>query len=98
MFVYFVVFDDICKTSICIIFVKLRQKSLLEKLKAKLKETLPISEGCRQMGLALQPALEFTECGLSSTKVFILQLCIHLVKGDKKQYVGFELFLYVWLL
>lgn len=57
-----------------------------------------MSQGSREIGLALHPALEVSECGSLWIKGLTLELCINFVRGDKKWYGGLELYLFVWLL
>ena len=57
-----------------------------------------MSQGSREMGLALHPALEVSEYGSLLIKVLILELHTNFVRGDKKQYGVLELYLFVWLL
>lgn len=49
---------------------------------------MAMSQVSREMELALQLALEISECAFLLTKDLILELHINLVRGNKKWYVG----------
>lgn len=52
-------------------------------------------QGSRERGLVLYAALEVSEWGSLSTNGLILDLHINFIRGDKKQYRGLELYLFV---